>query len=110
MSDSWSLMSSHGVVLFYIAAHPESTMREMSATLGLTERRVAQLVRDLSESDLLTINRTGRRNTYSVNAEAPFRHPTLRHVTLGQFGKLLSDETEGAELRVPISSELTPDE
>ena len=96
MSDSWTLMSSHGVVLFYIAAHPDTTMREMAALLGLTERRVAQIVRDLADADYLTINRTGRRNTYAVNPEASFRHPTLRHVTLGQFGKLLAEESKAS--------------
>ena len=98
MSNSWTLMNSHGVVLFYIAAHPESTMREMSAALELTERRVAQIVRDLAEAELLHISRQGRRNMYSVNEHAAFRHPTLRHITLGQFEELLASREADAEV------------
>ena len=90
MSESWTLMNSHGIVLFYIAGHPETTMREMSGDLELTERRIAQIVRDLSNSELLDVKRTGRRNAYSVNRDAFFRHPTLSDITLGQFEDLLS--------------------
>ena len=85
VSKNWNLMATHGVVLFYIAANPDSTMRQMSESLNLTERRIAQVVRDLSEADLLTVKRNGRRNSYSVNPEANFRHPTLSHITLGHF-------------------------
>ena len=87
---SWNLMATHGVVLFYIAANPESTMRQMSESLNLTERRIAQVVRDLSEAELLTVTRSGRRNSYAVNPDAKFRHPTLSHIRLGYFVKMLS--------------------
>lgn len=89
-SKNWNLMATHGIVLFYIAANPESTMRQMSEALSLTERRIAQVVRDLSEAGLLTVNRNGRRNSYSVNPNAGFRHPTLSHITLGKFVEVLS--------------------
>jgi hypothetical protein len=67
----------------------------MALALELTERRVAQIVRDLAEAELITINRLGRRNTYSVNRQAEFRHPTLRHITLHQFEELLSRQEAG---------------
>jgi DNA-binding IscR family transcriptional regulator len=90
VSKNWNLMATHGVVLFYIAANPEATMRQMSESLNLTERRIAQVVRDLADADLLTVTRSGRRNSYSVNPDAKFRHPTLSHITLGRFVKMLS--------------------
>jgi DNA-binding MarR family transcriptional regulator len=89
-SKNWNLMATHGIVLFYIAANSESTMRQMSEALSLTERRIAQVVRDLSEAELLNVTRNGRRNSYSVNPNAGFRHPTLSHITLGKFVEVLS--------------------
>jgi hypothetical protein len=86
---NWNLMATHGIVLFYIAANPESTMRQMSEALNLTERRIAQVVRDLANEGYLTVQRNGRRNSYSVNPEAPFRHPTLSHITLGKFVEMM---------------------
>jgi Winged helix-turn-helix DNA-binding len=90
VSKNWNLMATHGVVLFYIASNPDSTMRQMAESLNLTERRIAQVVRDLSDAGLLSVSRNGRRNAYSVNPSASFRHPTLAHVTLGRFVQVLS--------------------
>jgi DNA-binding transcriptional regulator GbsR (MarR family) len=90
---NWNLMATHGIVLFYIAANPDSTMRQMSEALSLTERRIAQVVRDLAEANFLSVTRSGRRNSYMVNPDAQFRHPTLSHVTLGRFVEMLSGAT-----------------
>ena len=90
MSKNWHLMSTHGIVLFYIAANPDSTMRQMSEALSLTERRIAQVVHDLADARYLTVTRNGRRNSYSVNPDAAFRHPTLSHVRLGKIVEVVS--------------------
>ncbi len=79
----WRLMASHGIVLFYLAARPETTMREMAESLDLTERQIARIVRDLADADFLSIDRQGRRNTYRVNPRASFRHPLLNSVSVG---------------------------
>lgn len=90
MAREWNLMATHGVVLFYIAANPDSTMRQMSESLNLTERRIAQVVRDLAEANLLSVSRHGRRNSYVVNPDANFRHPTLSHIKLRKFVQVLT--------------------
>jgi DNA-binding MarR family transcriptional regulator len=86
----WTLMASHGVVLFYLAANPDSTMREMSEALGITERQIARIVKDLGAADMLEVDRVGRRNTYRVNEDARFRHPTLSHIPLRDFMQVLA--------------------
>lgn len=96
----WNLMATHGVVLFYIAANPNSTMRQMAESLNLTERRIAQVVRDLAEADLLTVTRNGRRNSYTVNPDAQFRHPALSHIPLGHFVRMLSGASVAALLMI----------
>jgi len=85
VSATWTLTASHGIVLFYLAARPESTIREMSEELDLTQRRIAQIVHDLAEANLIKVTRSGRRNLYRVNPEGHFRHPTLSHITVGRF-------------------------
>jgi DNA-binding transcriptional regulator GbsR (MarR family) len=90
MTKTWTLMATHGAVLFYIASNPDSTMRQMSEALGFTERRIAQVVKDLAEADMIVVGKEGRRNSYSVNLDAHFRHPTLSHVKLKRFVEALS--------------------
>ena len=94
LQQNWTLMASHGMVLFYIAANPDSTMREIAEALALTERRIARIVRDLADAEMLQIQKMGRRNFYRVNGSASFRHPTLSHVKLSAFVKALSDGLE----------------
>jgi DNA-binding MarR family transcriptional regulator len=88
----WYLMSTHGVVLLHIARHPGSTLREMAEVLGLTERRISQIVQDLGATGYLKIERVGRRSVYTVNEAASMRHPTLLHVRLGDVLDLLMSE------------------
>ena len=78
-------METHGLVLFYIASEPEATMRRVSEALHITERRVAQVIGDLADEGMLRITKAGRRNIYSINPDAGFRHPTLSHLKLGKF-------------------------
>jgi predicted transcriptional regulator len=92
VNSNWALMATHGVVLFYIATNPQATMKEMAEALNLTERRISQVVRDLSLAGMLNVERQGRRNSYKVNHDANFRHPTLEHLTLGDFVGILHDE------------------
>ena len=82
---TWTIFSSHGHVLFYLAANPDATLRAAADALGLTERRVASIVRDLVEAGMVRGERQGRRNHYTVDPDARLRHPTLAHVTLGRI-------------------------
>ena len=91
MAKDWTLIATHGVVLFHIAARPNATMRQMAAALSVTERRIAQVVRDLVAAGLIDVRKEGRRNVYAVNLNARFRHPTLSHVPVGRFVETLRE-------------------
>ena len=99
-------METHGIVLFHIAAHPDLTTRQMSEDLDLTERRISQVIKDLATAELLHVTKTGRRNTYSINTEARFRHPTLAFIKLGAFMTFLREQAAlGAqEAADPVAS------
>ncbi|MGD9714513.1 MAG: helix-turn-helix transcriptional regulator [Thermomicrobiales bacterium] len=85
---SWTLVTSHGLALLYIATHPQATGREIASALEVTERRVADLVRDLAEADYIVVTRQGRRNVYSINPESRFRHPLVADIPFGAFIRL----------------------
>ncbi len=91
MRPAWTLVTSHGLVLFYVASHPNVTIREIASEVGLTERRVMEILKDLRDADLLEVLREGRRNSYSLNANASFRHPHLSHVSVQAFLRLVRD-------------------
>jgi DNA-binding transcriptional ArsR family regulator len=91
----WTIFSNHGTTLFYVAANPDATIRTMSEALGLTERQISRILRDLEGGGLLKAERQGRRNSYTVNPDGYLRHPALSHVKLRQVIEALSPELEG---------------
>ncbi|MDP9471145.1 MAG: MarR family transcriptional regulator [Chloroflexota bacterium] len=81
----WTIFSHHGHVLFYVAANPEATIRAISDALGITERHVARILKHLETAGMVQVERSGRRNCYTVNPAARLRHPTLAHITLDRI-------------------------
>jgi DNA-binding transcriptional ArsR family regulator len=64
---------------------PDVLLREVAASVGITERAVQQIVADLEEAGYLTRSRVGRRNRYSVRVDSRFRHPLEGEVQVGDF-------------------------
>lgn len=73
-SRPWTLLTNHGRLLLLIASHPDARLRDLAETAGITERAAGSIVGDLEEAGYVTRTRTGRRNSYVVHPERPFRH------------------------------------
>jgi DNA-binding MarR family transcriptional regulator len=80
--NGWYIWSSHGSILFYIAANPGSTIQEIADGLCLTTRTIWGVVGDLRRAGMLDVEKDGRKHRYHVNLDAQFRHPTIHGVTL----------------------------
>ena len=103
--NNWYLVSSHGAVLFYIAVHPECTIRQIADEMALTQRTVWGLIGDLRRAGMLHVRRDGRRHHYTVNLDAPFRHPILTNLTLRLvLGELVEREARNGRAPAPESS------
>ena len=92
---SWTLVTSHGLVLLYVSAHPSATIRQVAESLELTERRVTDVIRELAGANLLDVKRIGRRNHYSLRPDARFRHPLIAGVSFESFVSLWRDSRAG---------------
>ncbi len=78
----WYHVSSHGAVIYCIAAAPGCTTKEIAAVLCLTHRTVWGIIGDLRRAGMLRVRKEGRRHHYTVNPNAHLRHPTLKRFTL----------------------------
>ncbi len=88
--NGWHHVSSHGTVLFSIAANNDCTINDLSESLFLTRRTVWGIVGDLRRAGMLHIRKNGRRHHYVVNLDASFRHPVLEGITLREvLGELV---------------------
>ena len=91
---TWRFVTNHAHVLACIAADPNTRLRDIAATVGITERTAGQIVSDLEQAGYLTKTRTGRRNSYEVHGELPLRHPQHRHHTIGELIRFLQAPPE----------------
>ncbi|MFI6390796.1 helix-turn-helix transcriptional regulator [Nonomuraea sp. NPDC050547] len=72
----WTFLTHHARVLLEIARDPEARLRDIAATIGITERTVQGIVNDLHDAGYLARERVGRRNIYTLNPDRHFRYPT----------------------------------
>jgi DNA-binding IclR family transcriptional regulator len=86
----WTFLTNHTHVLLCLVRRPDATLRQVALEVGITERAVQRIVRDLEQSGTLTRTRTGRRNSYAVNAAFALRHPLEAHRSVGDLLALLA--------------------
>ncbi|MEV4100314.1 helix-turn-helix domain-containing protein [Nonomuraea sp. NPDC049649] len=72
----WTFLTNHARVLMAVAADPEMRLRDIAASIGITERAAQGIVSDLEEAGYLQRTRMGRRNHYQINPSAELRHHT----------------------------------
>lgn len=94
----WTFLSNHAHVLVCIARDPDMTLREIAELVGVTERAVHRIVGELTEGGVITKEREGRRNHYSINLDQPMRHPLEEGKTVGDLLSALLGRKEAARL------------
>ena len=72
----WTFLSNHGHVLIHLTRFPDSLVREIAESVGITERSAQAILADLQEAGYIRVVKNGRRNSYKVNANRKFRHPS----------------------------------
>ncbi|MGD0114609.1 MAG: winged helix-turn-helix transcriptional regulator [Dehalococcoidia bacterium] len=70
----WDFLTNHALVLIDVIDHPRSTQRDIALAVGITDRAAFSILRALEEDGMISRQKVGRRNRYSVNVEALLRH------------------------------------
>lgn len=90
---NWTIFSNHGHVLVCLARDSEARLRDVAADVGLTERAVQKIVRDLQECGMISVSKHGRRNHYSIDNQQTLRHDLEAHCTLGALVDLIVNKS-----------------
>ncbi len=91
-SSQWTFFSNHGHVLICLAGNPDQPLREVALAVGITERAVQRIVADLEEAGFLKRERSGRRNTYTLNTNKKLRHSLEKSHSIGEILAVLADD------------------
>lgn len=95
---AWTFLTNHSHVLLCLAADPEARLRDVAAQVGITERAVQHIVRDLEGAGVITRARVGRRNRYAFHPDVPLRHPVEATHTVHEL-LALGPATRGSDPR-----------
>ena len=99
----FSFLTNHGLALLCIAEDPRARMRDIAATVGITERAAQRIVSDLVGAGYLDRERDGRRNRYTVRLDLRVKLPNQRDVDLGALMTVLAPATASGERRVGVA-------
>lgn len=94
----FSFLTNHGLTMLCIAHDPRTRIRDIAASVGITERAAQRIVADLIEAGYVDRARDGRRNVYTVNRALQLALPTRRDVDLNALLELLAP-SGSAEVR-----------
>jgi DNA-binding MarR family transcriptional regulator len=86
----WKFVTNHALVLCQIAQQPRITVRELSLTIGITERAIHRIITDLEAGGYVTKIREGRRLKYRINPNLSLRDEMLQDKAVGDFLEVLA--------------------
>ena len=87
---SWSFLTNHARVLLCIARDPGTRLRDIAATLGITERSAHGIINDLADAGYVVKQKDGRRNRYQVQAHLPLPEGGDGDLAIGEVLALLA--------------------
>src|SRR5690242_11862360 len=96
--EGWSFLSKHGRVLLCIAHDPGVRLRDIAASVGITERSAYGIVSDLAAAGYAVKQKDGRRNRYQIQARLPLPEPVGQYLAIGEVLALLAGASAGRQL------------
>jgi predicted transcriptional regulator len=82
---TWTFLSNYAHVLITLANDPWVRLRDVAEKVCITERAAQRIVGQLVEAGVLTKERQGRRNHYTIDTSKHLRHPLESHSTVGNL-------------------------
>lgn len=82
---SWTFFSNHGHIYFLIANQSNITKREISNMVGISERAVSDIIKDLVHDGYVKQIKLGRKNNYSIIKNKKLRHNLEKNISLSSL-------------------------
>jgi DNA-binding IclR family transcriptional regulator len=85
----FTFLTNHALALLCIAEDPRVRMRDIAATLDITERAAQRIVADLIAAGYIDRVREGRRNVYAIRTNLPVNLASKRDIGVGLLLEVL---------------------
>ncbi len=93
----WKFLTNHALVLCLIAKQSRITAREISSTIGITEKATRNIINDLEADGYVTKKKEGRRIKYTVDPDLPLRTETQQDKAIGDLLQTLGWKRRGGK-------------
>ncbi len=100
----WTFLTSHALVLSYLAKQPSITAREISIDCGITERAIRTIIANLDEAGYIRKRKVGRGMRYRINPDLLLRHDTYNEIVIGDFLQALGWKRRRRRLKPALSN------
>jgi IclR-like helix-turn-helix domain-containing protein len=97
---SWSFLINHARVLLCIAHDPGARLRDIAASVGITDRSAYGIVTDLTAAGYVVKHKDGRRNRYQIQSHLPLPEPGSQELAIGEVLDLLVGNPARQQLSV----------
>ena len=97
MMGDWTFFSNYGHVLVCLAKNRQARLRDVALEVGITERAVQKIVRDLQDKGFVAVSKQGRCNRYRINNRKTLRHSLESNCTIGKLLSLVLKSTAAPE-------------
>ena len=94
---TWGFLTNHTLVLLCIARDPGARLRDIAASVGITERSAFGIVSDLAVAGYIVKEKGGRRNRYLVETQRPMPESADRNIAIGDLLALLWGPDAGSD-------------
>lgn len=107
----WTFLTNHARVLVCIARDPGVRIRDIAATVGITERRAFGIVDELAAAGYVVKKKDetdSRRNLYHVQSHLPLRESSDGARSIGEVLDLLAGADQDDGQRDPATAPGSP--
>lgn len=92
VKNKWTFLTNHAAVLTLLDRVDQLTAREVAMALGITERSVIRIIKDLESEGYITKHKEGRKNRYTINKDLPLRRTDQREISVYELLQLISSK------------------
>jgi hypothetical protein len=104
----WTFFSNHGHVFFCLARNGDVRLRDVATDVGITERAVQKIVKDLQQAGYIEVRKQGRCNRYRINRRKSLRHPLESHCSVSKLVNLVAPGARAAAMPAMPVAETPP--
>src|SRR4030043_727197 len=99
----WKFLTNPSLVLCLIAQQPRITARDISSSIGITEKATRNIINDLEAAGYLFKKREGRRIRYRVDPDLPLRSEANQDKAIGDLLETLGWKRRGRQAKKAVT-------